>query len=74
MKSRKTVHLVIERKGDGTLIGSIPELPGVHTQAKDIAALRKETRRAVQRFLDEHPESVATGYAARFVGVEELTF
>lgn len=74
MKSRKTVHLVIQRRSDGTLVGSIPELPGLRTEGKDISTLRKETRRAVERYLDEHPEAVAAGYAARFVGVEEFTF
>ncbi len=74
MKSRKTVHLVIERKTDGTLVGWIPELPGVRSEAKEIGALRKQIRKAVQLYLDEHPDSVASGYAARFVGVEELAF
>ena len=72
MKSRKTVHLVIERKSDGSLIGSVIELPGVHAEAKDIIGLRKEVRKAVEKHLAERPEAVAVGYAARFVGVEEL--
>lgn len=72
MKSRKTVHLVIERKGDGTLIGSVVELPGVRAEAGDISALRKAVRAAVERHMAERPEAVAAGYAARFVAVEEL--
>lgn len=72
MKSRKKVHLVIERKSDGTLIGSVVELPGVRAEAGDINALRKAVRAAVERHMAERPEAVAAGYAARFVAVEEL--
>lgn len=72
MKSRKRVHLVIERKSDGSLIGSVIELPGVHAEAPDILGLRKAVRAAVDKHLAERPGAVAVGYAARFVGVEEL--
>jgi hypothetical protein len=72
VKSRKKVHLVIERKSDGTLIGTVVELPGVRAEAGDISGLRKAVRAEVERHMAERPESVAAGYAARYVGVEEL--
>jgi hypothetical protein len=73
VKSRKKVHIVIERKSDGTLIGTVVELPGVRAEAADILALRKAVRAAVEEHMAARPEAVAAGYAARFVGVEELT-
>ena len=73
MQSRKRVHLVIERKSDGTLIGTVVELPGVRAEARDIMALRKAVRAAIEMHMAERPEAVAAGYAARFVGVEELS-
>ena len=35
------LNVIIERDEDGYYVGSVPELPGCHTQAKTVDELRK---------------------------------
>ena len=50
MKKRFTV--VVERGEDGYFIGSIPELPGCHTQAKTEQELLERMKEAIGLYLE----------------------
>lgn len=71
--------VLLERDEDGFYVASVPALPGCHTQARTLPALRKRVREAISLCL-EVAESDA-GYRARierfcysptFVGVETV--
>jgi len=46
------VSVVVERDEDGWFVGSVPELPGCHTQAKSLDELMKRMREAVEAYLE----------------------
>jgi predicted RNase H-like HicB family nuclease len=52
MKSRKTFTVVIERDQDRYYVGTVPTLPGCHTQAKTLDTLMKRMREAVALCLE----------------------
>lgn len=61
--------VVIERDEDGYYVGSVPSLPGCHTQAKSLDELIGRVREAIALCLeDESP----TGEAMEFVGVQRV--
>ena len=72
MKSRRLFHLVVERDEDGILVASVPELPGCHTQAKDLETLQRRAREAIELYLDETPAARGRARAPRFVGVHTV--
>jgi predicted RNase H-like HicB family nuclease len=45
--------LVIERDEEGWLVGSVPGLPGCHTQARSMDELLERAREAIQLCLEE---------------------
>ncbi|MCK4239833.1 MAG: type II toxin-antitoxin system HicB family antitoxin [Candidatus Lokiarchaeota archaeon] len=49
---KREFNLVIERDEDGYYIGSIPELPGCHTQAKSLDELQKRIIESIQLYLE----------------------
>ncbi|MBI4361552.1 MAG: type II toxin-antitoxin system HicB family antitoxin [Euryarchaeota archaeon] len=68
MALKRRFTLVIERDADGYYVASVPELPGCHTQARDLATLKKRAREAIELYL-EVQERPAGG---RFVGVRKI--
>ena len=44
--------VVIERDEDGYYVASVAELPGCHTQAKDMNELIKRIKEAIQLYLE----------------------
>ncbi|MGC9309251.1 MAG: type II toxin-antitoxin system HicB family antitoxin [Candidatus Nanoarchaeia archaeon] len=46
-------NMIIEKGEDGQLISEVVELPGCHTQAKDMDELLKRTREAILLYLQE---------------------
>jgi predicted RNase H-like HicB family nuclease len=44
-------NVIIEQGQDGYLISEVIELPGCHTQAKDINTLLKRTKEAISLYL-----------------------
>ncbi len=44
-------HVIVERDEDGLYVGSVPELPGCHTQAKTRTELGRRIREAIQAYL-----------------------
>lgn len=70
MKGKATFHMVVERDEDGILVGEVPELPGCHTQAKDLKALEERMKEAIQLYLEANPGAGKTSKHPRFVGVQ----
>ena len=46
-------NVVVEEGEDGYLISEVIELPGCHTQAKDLNELMKRTKEAILLYLQE---------------------
>jgi len=60
--------VIVERDRDGVYVGSVPELPGCHTQAGTVDELMERIREAVELYLEV--EEVEGG--REFVGVQFL--
>lgn len=48
----KTYHVVVEKDVTGWLVGSVPELPGCHTQGKTQDELMANVREAIELYLE----------------------
>jgi predicted RNase H-like HicB family nuclease len=62
-------HVVIERDEEGWLVGSVPALPGCHTQAHSLDELMERIQEAVEVCLETGDEI----NASEFVGVQKIT-
>lgn len=59
--------MIVERDEDGWYVGSVPELPGCHTQGSTMEELDARMREAIGLYLEDTGEERALG--ASFVGV-----
>ena len=48
----KTFEVVVERDEDGIYVGSVPELPGCHTQGDTLKELQYNIREAIEGYLE----------------------
>jgi len=65
----ETFTVIFEQGEDGYLISEVVELPGCHTQAKNIKDLMERTKEAIELFLDvEKPEEIKH----RFIGLQQV--
>ncbi|MBI3623215.1 type II toxin-antitoxin system HicB family antitoxin [Candidatus Pacearchaeota archaeon] len=62
-------NLIIEKGEDGYLISEVVELPGCHTQAKDMNELIKRTKEAISLCLKEQGV-VETNTS--FIGIQKI--
>ncbi|MEK6824088.1 MAG: type II toxin-antitoxin system HicB family antitoxin [Nanoarchaeota archaeon] len=62
-------NLIIEKGEDGYLISEVVELPGCHTQAKDMNELIKRTREAISLCLKEQNR---TDIKTNFIGIQKI--
>lgn len=60
--------VVIERDEDGYFIASVPELPGCHTQAKNLDELMDRIREAVELYLEV--EGIDSKEKRELIGVQ----
>jgi predicted RNase H-like HicB family nuclease len=63
-------HVVVERDADGYFVGSVPSIPGCHTQARSLDDLMARIREAIA------PNHEAAGNdisSLEFVGVQRVT-
>ncbi len=67
---KRDVHVFIERDEDGWLVGSIPSLPGCHTQARTMDELAVRMREAIEAYLDAAGKDTVIG---DFVGIQKVT-
>ncbi len=66
--NKKEYTVVIEKETDGNLVASVVELPGCHTQAKDMSELFSNIKEAIELYLEvEKPEAVS-----EFVGLQRI--
>ena len=56
MKTRKYLAVIEQDRASGWYIGSIPSLPGAHTQAKTLDELDKNLQEVIGIILEDHPE------------------
>jgi predicted RNase H-like HicB family nuclease len=64
-------YMVVERDEDGWYVGSIPELPGCHTQGKTIEELAERMREAISLCVGETGEFEVN--SSEFVGVHRVS-
>ena len=69
-KRKETFDILIEMEEDGYYIASVPSLPGCHTQAKSLDALRRRIQDAIKLYLEVRKDRVAIG--SRFVGIQRI--
>ena len=65
----KKFTVIVEKDEDGWLVSEVVELPGCHTQAKDMNQLLERTKEAIQAYLggDIQPE-----ISEEFVGIQQI--
>jgi predicted RNase H-like HicB family nuclease len=62
-------NIVIEKDEDGYYVASVPELPGCHTQAKDLDQLVARIREAISLYLEVEKQAIERVHK-EFVGVQ----
>ena len=62
--------VVVERDSEGYFVGSVPALPGCHTQAQSLDELMSRVREAIELCLEVEGQSVEN---LDFVGVQRVT-
>jgi len=62
-------NIIIEKGEDGYLISEVVELPGCHTQAKDLNELMKRTKEAISLCLEEQKDVEING---SFIGIQKI--
>jgi len=65
----RSYNVVIEKDEDGYFVGSVPALPGCHTQARSLDELMLRMREAIEAYLE-----VETNIpdVMEFVGVQRI--
>ncbi len=67
---RKEFNIVIEQDEDGYYIGSVPELPGCHTQAKSLDELNKRIIEAIELYLEVDKDRI--NKTIKFIGFQKV--
>ena len=63
-------NIIREKDEDEFYIGTVPELPGCHTQAKTLDELDKRIKEAIELYLDVNKEIL--DFSTRFVGIQRV--
>ena len=69
---KKYYAFLITRGIDGYFIGSVPELPGVFTQAKTIEEIFPRIKEAIEVFLETIDDKEQFLESVKFVGVNQV--
>ena len=70
MRNEQKFTVVIDRDEDGHYVGTVPSLPGCHTQAKTLDTLMKRVREAVELCLESDG---AGGRTPELIGVQQVS-
>jgi predicted RNase H-like HicB family nuclease len=54
-RTERTWDVLVERDGEGWLVGTVPALPGCHTQARSFDELLRRIEEAIRACLAEAP-------------------
>ncbi len=80
MAKKQQFKILIEQGDDGMFVGSVPSLPGCHTQAKTLPELKKRIREAIELCLEVAKEDASYrarikqfAYEPTFVGLEMVS-
>ena len=66
--------IVIEKDADGYYVGSVPSLPGCHTQGKSIDQLLERMQEAISLWLEvEGEEGGDTPSPLELVGIQRIS-
>jgi len=68
---RKTLTVIVERDEEGWYVGSVPELPGCHTQAKTLDGLMERIKEAIELYLEVEP-GILQKEESQFVGIHHV--
>lgn len=63
-----TFAVVLGRDEEGWIVGSVPDLPGCHTQARSVEELRARIVEAIQLYLEE----LGSPATRKFLGVQQV--
>ena len=63
-------HVVVERDADGYFVGSVPSIPGCHTQATSMDELMVRIKEAIALNLEVDGDHIDR---LEFIGVERVT-
>jgi len=66
----KEYYMVIERDQAGWYVGSIPELPGCHTQGRTVEELTARMREAIELYLEDADAVMLP--TSKFIGVHRV--
>ena len=66
----KEYYMLIERDQAGWYVGSIPELPGCHTQGRSVEELTVRMREAIELYLEENDAVMLP--TSEFIGVHRV--
>jgi len=69
---KRHYNVVVERDEEGYFVGSVPSLPGCHTQARSLDQLMERIKEAIELYLDATNESAEMS-TLDFVGVHQIT-
>ena len=62
--------VIIERDEEGVYVGSVPQLPGCHTQGRSLDELMTRMREAVELCLEVE---AAPAQKLEFIGIQRIT-
>ena len=65
----KEYYMIIERDECGWYVGSVPELPGCHTQGHTIEELTERMKEAINLYFEDTDEYIPP---SEFVGVQKV--
>ncbi len=68
---KKTLTVIVERDEEGWYVGSVPELPGCHTQAKTLDELMERVKEAIELYLEVEPD-IFQKEKSQFVGIHHV--
>lgn len=63
-------YMIIERDREGWYVGSVPGLPGCHTQGRTIEELGERMKEAISLYLEDEDE--LTLVTSEFVGIQKV--
>lgn len=66
---KQEFNVIIERDSEGFYVGSVPELPGCHTQAKSLDRLMERIQEAIELCVEVRGRS---RNGSTFVGVQRV--
>jgi len=64
--------VLIEQDEDGMLIAKVPDLPGCHTQAKNMDELMKRVKEAILLSLEVQKKDNKRVVQLKFIGVQQV--